>query len=160
MIRSIHSSSSSSSKTLSVISPSTAEESRQNMSPRQQLSNTSRSHELVEMPRRRPGTKKVQNEAEFLFDKRPKYGPGARSSTPVEEYPQDKFFGLSQEYSFSQNEINNNPNIGIDPALQLTVSNLPESSFHEPLPQSGRSGMDRYLATPRHGDAVRYYRPQ
>ncbi|KAF3152277.1 hypothetical protein TWF225_001615 [Orbilia oligospora] len=160
MIRSIHSSSSSSSsKTLSIIPPLTAEECRQNTPTHEQPPNTSRPHERTERSRRGPVRKEVQTE-ESLFDEQLKHGLGARSSTPpVEEFSQDNFFGLSHEYSFSQYEINNNLNIGLEPAFQSTVKSLPETSFQEPQPQSGCYGIDRYLATPRHGDAVRYYRP-
>ncbi|RVD86858.1 uncharacterized protein DFL_005112 [Arthrobotrys flagrans] len=155
MIRSIRSSSSSSSKTLSVILPLAVEEGGPSSPSHNQPSNTNRPHELANKLQRRLGAKEAQNE-----DPLSKHGPGARSSTqPIEESHQDKFFGLSQEYSFTHNELDQNPHIGLDPALQSMIEATPEAAFYESRPQSGRYGMDQYLATPRREDAVRYYRP-
>ncbi|KAK6340331.1 hypothetical protein TWF730_002094 [Orbilia blumenaviensis] len=87
-------------------------------------------------------------------------GPGTRSCTPpVEDSSQSSFFGLSQEYSFTQNENDDDTLARANPLLQSFVESLPETAFSESRPQSGRSGLDRYLATPRRGDAVRYFYP-
>ncbi|KAK6344901.1 hypothetical protein TWF718_006852 [Orbilia javanica] len=154
MIHSIYSSSSST-KTLSAVVSLAIEEEGSCKLPHNQPPNTDSQGALK--PRKRLQGKAEPNGKQYeelLADKQTKYGPGARSATPpIEDSFQDKFFGLSQEYSFAHFEIDSNPNIGLNPALKSKVEDLPETSFYEHRPQAGRSGIDQYLATPRREDA-------
>ncbi|KAK6496693.1 hypothetical protein TWF481_001681 [Arthrobotrys musiformis] len=160
MIPSIHSSSSSSNR-LSIILPLAVEvEGGQTTPTHSQISGANTSREAAEKSTRKSRSTGTQNSRESLFGNQTKYGPGARSSTPpIENTHHDKFFGLSQEYSFAYNGSDQDSNVQLDPAFQFFVKALPESAFSESEPQNGLSGLNRYVATPRSGDAVRYFRP-
>ncbi|KAK6522653.1 hypothetical protein TWF281_002089 [Arthrobotrys megalospora] len=164
MIRSIPSSSSLS-NSLSSILPLAVEDdeiaaSIQDEQPNEP-SNTSQPRRSAEKSRKGPKTVNSRHK-EALPQKRIDVDLGTRSSTPPIEdltHGQDKFFGLSQEFSFTQDETDHNPPFRADPSFQSFIETLPEEVFAEFRPQNGRWGLDRYLATPRTEDAVRYFRP-
>ncbi|KAK6539430.1 hypothetical protein TWF694_009655 [Orbilia ellipsospora] len=104
--------------------------------------------------------RKTKPKALDLQDREEGADAGERSpSTSKVEEPLNPFFGLGSEYSFTYEEDTHNPSLQCDPDFTSFIESAPEMRFVRPSPQYGRTGLDRYLATPNNSDPVRYYPP-